>query len=32
MMARARIDAIAAEIPDDETRELVGKYLDEFRR
>lgn len=32
MMARARIDAIAAEIPDDETRELVGKYLDGFRR
>lgn len=32
MMARARIDAIAAEIPDDETRDLVGKYLDEFRR
>ena len=32
MMARARIDAVAASIDDEETREQVGKYLDEFKR
>ncbi|MQN00879.1 MAG: SufD family Fe-S cluster assembly protein [Lachnospiraceae bacterium] len=32
MMARARIDAIASNISDEDTKKRVGEYLDEFRR